>query len=104
MKVIRHKTESTRAWLLATSEEDVKTIKFLFDEKLCWGFYSLWSWSELVEHPEQKVVSDKEDQFLIKHFSDTVENLRAIGFLSSPEGFVNQLTPHPTEEEVNRDS
>lgn len=107
MKVIRHKTKSTRAWLLATSDDDVKVIKFLFGEKICWGFYSLWDWESFKERPDQKHVigkyagHDAEDNMLIEHFKTTVPNLRCIGFLNSPEGFVNELTPHPTEEEVN---
>jgi len=71
--------DKTKMILIALDESDKKTLEVLYDTHICWGFYQL----TLID--KSKAEAQKVKQLLERY-----PNATAIGYFSSPEGFVNK--------------
>lgn len=99
MEVLTSKERKERAILIGRSENDKKTLRFLFDNHVCWGFYLLW------EAPAEIKFGKADDEGLIKALAKKYPDAQAFGVFHSSQGFVppyekdSQPPPERNEEQ-----
>lgn len=79
MIVLISNKDKTRSLLLGENENDRKVLRFLYDNNICWGYYAIWE-----KQSDMHSTDDPKIQSILKKFPATT----AVGFFSSPEGFV----------------
>jgi len=83
MKLLTSKSDNTKAIMIGMNDDDIKTLRFMFDMHIVWGFYRIWT--------KGKGLSNENIQPLLDRFPEAT----IIGFFHSPKGFV---PPYKTED------
>ena len=82
---IINKTDSTKALLIGTNEDDHTVMQFIFDNHIMWGFHTLIH-----------INDNNKDSILVKQILAEYPTAVCIAKLTCPEGFV----PNYPKEEI----
>lgn len=77
MKILINHEDKTKAFLIAESDSDIEVLRFFFP--ISFGFYELW------ERDYNKTYKG-----MYKKLIQTFPDVKGLGKLTSPEGFVPQ--------------
>jgi hypothetical protein len=101
MIIIPNTKDKTKALIVGETANDERSISFLYDGNVCFGFWKLWH-----RTPETETIA-KESEPIVTMLLEKIPNLTCVGWLSSPEGFVPKYPkttiPPPKKEELTVD-